>query len=292
MRVLVTGARGFIAGGLLRELRRRPGNRVTLLRCDLLDAAATRRAVLKAAPRVIYHLAGTTKPLAWEGLWDAHVKATMNLLDAVAALPRPGRTTVVVCGSAAEYGSGGLPGPVKETDPNLPLSAYGATKLSQTVVALSYAPQGLDVRVARVFNAIGPGIPERLALGAFARQLADIKRRRQPPRLSVGDLRPKRDFVDVRDVATALVAVARRGAPGEVYNVCSGRAVSVAWMLDRLVSMTGLSVEIRRESGRKLAGVPKIFGSHAKLTRECGWRPRVPLEASLRDTLAWCGALS
>jgi GDP-4-dehydro-6-deoxy-D-mannose reductase len=297
MSVLITGAHGFLGRGLADELRRSgaapkrmhrtpsPG----VIGCDLLDAAATRAAIRRAAPSVIYHLAGTTKPLPWGALWDAHVRATINLLDAVAGSGK--KTTVVLCGSAAEYGSGGLPGPVRESAPTFPLSAYGSTKLSQSVVALSYGASGLDVRVARVFNAIGPGIPERLALGAFARQLADIERGRQPPRLAVGDLAPQRDFVDARDVASALVAVARRGRPGETYNVCSGKAVPIRALLEQLIALTGLDIELVPTSGRKAAGVPKIFGSHAKLTRETGWRPLVSLEESLRDTLAWYRSL-
>lgn len=297
MSVLITGANGFLGRGLAAELRKggaapRLLHRTSgpgVIGCDLLDAGATRAAVRRVSPTVIYHLAGTTKPLPWDDLWDAHVRATLNLLDAVAALPSPPK--VVLCGSAAEYGSGGLPGPVREDAPNLPLSAYGSTKLSQSIAALSYGAYGLDVRVARVFNAIGPGVPERLALGAFARQLADIERGLQPPRLAVGDLAPKRDFVDVRDVASALIAVARRGRAGEIYNVCSGEAVSMRSTLDGLIALTGLEVELVSTSGRKASGVPKIFGSHAKLTRESGWRPQISLENSLRDTLRWYQSL-
>lgn len=297
MSVLITGADGFLGRGLAVALKKtgvspRLLHRTAkqgMLACDLLDARSTRAAIKRIAPKTVYHLAGTTKQLPWESLWDAHVKATINLLDAVADAKTD--ATVVLCGSAAEYGSGGLPGPVRETAPNLPLSAYGSTKLSQSVVALSYAARGLDVRLARVFNAIGPGIPERLALGAFAKQLVDIERGRQAPRLVVGDLAPQRDFVDVRDVASALIAVARQGRAGEVYNVCSGEPVSMRSLLDRLIALTGREVAVAPTPGRKAAGVPKIFGSADKLRRASGWRPRVSLDASLRDTLEWLRAL-
>ncbi len=288
MNILVTGAGGFLGPHVAAELRRRrPGARLVLLdraACDLRDAGAARRAVDKAKPSLVFHLAGTTRPLDWTGLWDAHVRATINVLEAVRRVPG---ARVVIPGSSAEYGAGAGRGPVSEDATTEPLTAYGATKLSQTLAALSYRHHGLAVSVARVFNAIGPGIPERLALGAFARQLAAIERCLQPPELKVGNLTPRRDFVDVRDVARALVDLA--SAPPGLYNVCSGRSVSIEELLKTLIRLSGLKIVLRADAARRRAlDLPRIVGSHRKLTAATGWRPRISLRQSLSDALDWC----
>jgi GDP-4-dehydro-6-deoxy-D-mannose reductase len=294
---LITGGGGFLAGALANELKQRKSGKIHLLcrgaaagdmRGDLLDPEATNLILKAVSPSTIYHLAGTTRPLPWNGLWDAHVRTTLNLLNAVCLLPRREKVTIVISGSAAEYGSGGAPGPVLETSPTTPLSVYGATKLSQSIAALSYVPLGLDIRIARIFNVVGPGMPDRQALGAFARQVSAIQRGRQSSELSVGDLRPQRDLIDVRDVASGLADVARCGKAGEVYNICSGKPVSMRWMLDRLLALAGLKAAVRQGAVRPNSGVARIYGSRKKLTRLSGWRPIIPLETSLQDTLAWC----
>ena len=135
-RLLITGSRGFIAGALLNELKsRRPKARILCLdrlpaaghlACDLKDAASMRRLVRKIRPAQVFHLAGSHQSLAWNELWDIHVLATMNLLEALNGLPQPPR--VVIAGSSAEYGLPSARGPVGEGSETRPLSPYGATK--------------------------------------------------------------------------------------------------------------------------------------------------------------------
>ena len=293
MTTLVTGGRGFLASHLAAELRRRhPSGRLALLDlvpgpgtvvCDLRSPEAARRAVLRLKPSCIYHLAGTTRPLGWEGLWDAHVATTVNLLTAVRSLPSARRPRVVVCGSSAEYGRP-HGRPVREGDPCEPVTPYGASKHSQSLAALSFRHEGVPVVIARPFNVIGPGMPESLALGTFARQLARIARGEQPPFLKVGDLSPRRDFVDVRDVARALADLGRLGVSGEAYNISSGRAVAMAALLRELLEVTGLRVRVRTDPSRvRRQEVRSITGDHRKISALSGWKPAIPLTRTLRD---------
>src|SRR5262249_46470427 len=158
-------------------------------------------------PKVLIHAAGQTPPSRPDRYYRANTLATVQLLEALRALERPVR--VVLTGSAAELGRIGVPAtPVAEDQPCRPTDPYGLSKWLATPAALA-APPPLEVMVARVFTPIGPGTPPHQALGRFAAELAEPGP--VPLRLEVGDLEARRDFLDVRDVARALIALAERG---------------------------------------------------------------------------------
>jgi len=294
-RVLVTGAAGFLAGPLLRRLHGRarvfklgrraaPGVRAY----DLADPAQARAAVRAARPAQVYHFAGDARARGWDAMWAAHATATVNLLEALAAAGEPVR--VVVSGSSAEYGLAGGARRVREDAPLEPLSLYGSCKLAQSLAALSFARGPIEVVVARIFNVLGPGIPDYLAPGSFARQIARVAAGLQPPEVLVGDLSPRRDYVDVRDVAAALELLMRRGVSGESYNVGLGRSVPMSAILRGLASAAGVRVRERADPSRRgVSGVKDLVADSRKL-RALGWSPRIPLERSLADTLAWWAA--
>lgn len=297
---LVTGSRGFLAGALAAELRRRhPRSRLVLvdhkpqrghLAWDLGDAREASRLIRRFRPKVVFHLAGCKPSSGRRALWAAHVRTTRNLLEAVRSLPVPGGTAVLVAGSSAEYGRPPA-GVLRESAPARPVSPYGASKLRQTETALAYGRRGLKVFVARIFNVMGPGMPPHLSLGSFASQIARIERGRQEPVLRTGSLSARRDYIDARDLARALVDIVKKGRSGEVYNVCSGRARPMSALLSALASFSTRDVRISSDAARGAAGVPRVVGSRRKLTARTGWRPRVPLERSLLDTLEWHRAL-
>jgi GDP-4-dehydro-6-deoxy-D-mannose reductase len=294
-RILVTGARGFLAGPLIARLKGRgriikigrsaaPGVR----RYDLSDPEDARALVSAARPDEVYHLAGTTSARDWDGLWRAHVSSTVNLLEALTARGAPVR--VVITGSSAEYGAAGGSRRPREDAPHEPVSMYGASKLAQTLAALSFARGPVSVVVARIFNVLGPGTPKNLAPGAFARQVARIAEGLQPPEVVVGDLSPRRDYVDARDVAAALELLMRRGRSGECYNVGSGRSTSMRAVLRGLVEAAGVSVAERVDPARRRPSEVKALAANARKLNALGWSPRIPLARSLADTLAsWRG---
>ena len=137
--------------------------------------------------------------------------------------------------------------------------------------------------IARSFNHIGPGQRERFVVASFAAQLARIAAG-APPRLLVGNLEAARDFLDVRDVVAAYVALARDGERGEAYNVCSGRAVTIRDVLRELIGIAGVPVEVREDPQRlRPSEIPVSVGSPQKLRARTGWEPRIALVQSLRD---------
>ena len=191
----------------------------------------------------------------------------------------------MVAGSSAEYGAAGGSSRPNENAPVQPVTLYGSCKLAQTLAALSFARGPVSVVVARIFNALGPGTPENLAPGAFARQIARIAKGLQPPEVAVGDMTPRRDYVDARDVAAALEILMRRGRSGECYNVGTGRSTPMSSVLRGLAKAAGSRVAQRVDPSRRRSSEVQDLAAGTRKLGALGWKPRIPLERSLADTL-------
>jgi GDP-4-dehydro-6-deoxy-D-mannose reductase len=293
MHLLLTGVGGFVGSRLARlllahgervsgtffeEAPRAPG--VTLYEADLLDAAAMAAAVRAAAPDAVVHLAGLSHVgESWTRMAEyfrVNVLGTENLLAAAA-----GRR-VVVASSAEVYGvvpeSEQPIGEQRQLDPRTP---YALTKAAAERLAL-----GRGAVVARCFNLVGPGQSARFALPAFAAQLAAIARGEREAVLRVGNLSARRDFVHVDDGAEAYRLLAERGRPGEIYNLASGRAYSLAEALDRLLAIAAIDgvparIEIDPERVRAV-DLPLLAGDAGRL-RALGWEARRGLDEALAD---------
>jgi GDP-4-dehydro-6-deoxy-D-mannose reductase len=174
--------------------------------------------------------------------------------------------------------------PLRETCALNPANPYAASKAAAEMLLLGEAHTfGLDVVIARAFNHIGPGQNERFVVASFAAQLAKIAAG-GAPQLFVGNLDAKRDFLDVRDVVRAYVALARDGAAGEIYNVCSGTARSIRDVLRELIIAAHVPVEVRDDPGRmRPSDVPLFVGDASKLRAATGWEPHIAFAASIRD---------
>jgi GDP-4-dehydro-6-deoxy-D-mannose reductase len=303
-RALVTGAGGFVGShlverlageheviGIARHGEATPGVRSSLP-LDLADADATRRAVEQARPDLVFHLAAQASVRrSWDApreTIEANVALTLNVLEAVrAAAPE---ATVVVVGSGEEYGP--VPDerlPVTEDEPLRPQNPYAVSKASADLAAGFYADaHGLRVVRTRAFNPAGPRQTDAYVVAAFARQIAEAEAAGGDSLvIETGNLAPRRDFTDVRDVVRAYDALAARGEPG-VFNVCSGVSTPAADILAGLAALTPLRVEQRTDPSRlRKHEVMDIRGSHDRLTGATGWQPEIPLEQTLADTLDW-----
>lgn len=310
-RVLVTGAAGFSGRHLVARLRsRRPAAIVGLdrtpatpatplavddyLGCDLTDRRAVDRAVFRACPDVVFHLAGLFGSASADEIWNVNVCGFGHLCEALRNCRRdPGcPIRMVTVGSAAELGTAGAAElPVTEAAPCLPESPYGKSKLAATRLALEEPAGGpLRIVVARPFNLVGPGFAADLALGSFARQIVAVTRG-EAAAVRCGALHPKRDFVDVRDAAEAYLALAEHGRPGEVYNVCSGRSCPIGDLLRQMIALAGGGVPVLEDRSRFRRGdLADVYGDRSKITRDTGWRPAIPIHRSLADLMASAGA--
>jgi GDP-4-dehydro-6-deoxy-D-mannose reductase len=306
VRVLVTGIGGFVGpvvAAALRAhghdvygvLRRPPSPRladlgVRLVDGDLLASGVCDRIVGEVAPEAVIHLAGLSAGPAAEadppGAYRANLGGTLGVLAALRAHAPLARLLFV--GSSEAYGlvePGELP--VDEDTPLRPLGVYGASKAAAEIAAAQWGRgYGLDVVRARPFNHTGAGQAPTFVCAALARQIAAIEAGRQPPVLEVGNVDPVRDFSDVRDVAAGYVAVLERGRSGEVYNLCAGAGVSIAEVVAILRTHARVPVRVRSVASlRRRVEVPRLIGSAARVAHDTGWRPRIPLDQTLRDVL-------
>lgn len=298
MRAIVTGGNGFVGSHLVRVLRERGDDVLVAGRShdgrdvdfelDLGDVENIRRALDAAMPDVVFHLAAQAfvpesmrDPLA---TYDTNALGTARLYDAIRSLP--GNLPRVVLASSAEVYGTREPSeyPLREDLAVRPATPYAASKAAAEAIALaSWRSYGVPTVVARAFNHIGPGQNARFAVPAFATQLAAVAAG-GPPVMRVGNLTAHRDFLDVRDVALAYVALAERGESGETYNVCSGRPVTMQEVLRRLILIAHVAVEVREDLLRmRPSEAPFSYGDPAKVQAATGWSPRFSLDQSLRD---------
>lgn len=306
-RLLVTGAAGFIGGWILRHWSKaRPEvelwatDRVPLAadtgaayyrQCDLSDMGSVNRLVEACRPDQVIHLAGTTGAGSLSDHVQANLLASESLYRALGEIPSRTAVTILQPGSAAQYGrveSDELP--VTEAQPMRPVSAYGISKTAQEHLARALSMQyGLQTIFVRMFNVVGPGQPEHLIPMEFIQKLKAILGGEAGP-LRVGDMSPRRDFVDVRDVASAYDAVLARGIAGEVYNVASGRDLSVREVIEMLLHVAGATgtVKVETTTGRPL-DVLHVRADISKIQSHTGWQPFISFRTSLEDT--WAGAM-
>ena len=257
---------------------------------DLLDAAATRRALAQAEPEVVYHLAALASVAgSWErpgAALSENTLATLNLLEAVRAQAPDAR--VIVVGSGEIYGRPASL-PVDEDAPLRPQNPYAVSKAAVDLLAAMYVDaHGLEIMRVRAFNHAGPRQSTDYVVASLTRQVAaGLVAGENPVRVVTGNPEPRRDFTDVRDIVLAYRQLAASAAP-DAYNVCSGRATSVAELIALLREVTGREIAHEVDPARVRAhDVMEIRGSHDRLTGATGWEPQIPLATTLADTVAW-----
>jgi len=293
VRALVTGAAGFVGRHLVAHLEAH-GDDVTALDrhgphgVDVADPDAIRRALGAAAPDVVYHLAAASHVgEAWAApgrVFRVNAEGTLHVLRACV---EAGAGRVVVVGSADVYGAVAPEDlPLVEDAPLRPMTPYGASKAAADVLALqAYLGEGLATVRVRAFNHTGPGQDVGFLVPGLAARIAQAERSGRDE-IPVGGLEPVRDLGDVRDVVRAYRLLAERGEPGEAYNVCTGRGLSVAELAEQLLALSArpLRLEVDPSLVRPV-DVPRLVGDPSKLRAATGWEPEIPLDATLGAVL-------
>lgn len=289
MRAFVTGGHGFVGGWLCQHLAAEGDDVVAPEDVDVTDGDAIRAAVEAATPEVVYHLAAL--PHVGESWADPartfHVNAvgTLHVLAAARAVsPMP---KVLIVGSAEVYGKVHPDElPITEDHPVRPATPYAVSKVAAEYLAMqAFLGYGQPVISARAFNHAGPGQVPTFAVSDFARQVVEAQRSGGTA-LRVGNLSPRRDFTDVRDVVRAYRLLMTDGGAGEVYNVCSGEAVKIEDLARRMIGLAGVDLELEVDPAlARPVDIPVLLGDPSKLQKATGWAPEIPLDDTLRDTL-------
>lgn len=254
---------------------------------DLLDAVGVRRAISALRPTVVYHCAGAAHVgRAWdltEKTFAVNVRGTHYLLDALARSQVECR--VLVPSSALVYAPAIRA--LREDDPLVPSGPYGLSKLAQEMLA-PHAGSGVTVCVARAFNHIGPRQDPWFAASGFARRIADIERGRWEPTISVGNLDARRDLTDVRDTVRAYRAIVTGADAGEAFNVCSGTAIAIRELLDKLIARARVPVNVRVDPARHRPNdTPVLLGDASRIRARFGWTPQIPIDQTMDDLLEY-----
>lgn len=298
MRVLVVGASGYLGTHVVRHARAAGMDVVTAGRAaqdhsmdqivldhvvmDLVvDPEHAAEVVAAVAPDAIVHCAGATGGSA-EMMAEANISGVFGLLAAIADARFAGR--LVHLGSAAEYGRTPVGSSVAETAEPRPVSVYGATKLGGTRLVELARRRGADAVVLRVFNPLGRGTPHTSLPGRLVAEVRRAVADGGPIRL--GPLGAARDFVDVRDVAEAVVAaVTAASIPSPVLNVGSGRGVAARVLVSELLEISGCTSEVTEDSqgSSRSAEVPWQQGDVELAARELSWKPAHGLRETLED---------
>jgi GDP-4-dehydro-6-deoxy-D-mannose reductase len=291
MRAIITGGRGFAGAHLAQELAARGNETIVLDRrdgFDVTDRDAVHHRFAALRPDVVYHLAALTHVgeswSAAHSVWRVNAEGTMNVLDAArdASVRR-----VIVVGSAEEYGRAAGTSPhLSEDAPLLPVSPYAVSKVAADYLALqAWLGHGLETIRVRPFNHTGAGQSPRFVIPALAARVARAERERTDA-VVVGNLDAVRELLDVRDVACAYASLADNGAPGEVYNVCTGVGHRIGDVAERLLAMAARPLQLVVDPAlTRPIETPRLVGDPAKLAAATGWRAEHALDATLQWVL-------
>lgn len=309
MRVLITGISGF-AGSHLAELvldkgakvfgtirwRSRRENidhledKIELIDCDLKDSSSVRNCLLRSKPDFIFHLAAQSfVPTSWHAPAETlltNIIGQVNIFEALRDLKMSPRIQLAC--SSEEYGmvyDNEIP--IKETNPLRPLSPYAVSKVTQDMLGYQYfMSYGMEIVRTRAFNHTGPRRGYVFVTSNFAKQIAEIEKGKKEPVIYTGNLEAKRDFSDVRDVVRAYWLSLEKGEAGEVYNIGSGRAITIKEMLDMLLSKSKVKVTTKQDPARmRPSDVELLAGDYTKIKEKTGWKPEILLGKTLEDLL-------
>ena len=311
MKILITGAHGFVGPHLVATLRRKFGDRAEIIATsrtsgvdpvlgtveslDVTDKRAVDQIVARVRPSHVVHLAGLAAIRAviadTPTAWQIHLFGTLNVANAI--IEHAPDCTLVFISSGQVYGaSARFALALDEATLLAPTNGYEVTKAAADLALGALVPQGLRCMRLRPFNHTGEGQTEDFVVPSFAMQIARIEAGRQPPVIRVGNLDVERDFLDVRDVTAAYaLAVARSDdiASGTILNIASGHPRRISDILDRLVALSTMDIKVEQDPARmRPSDTPRFVGSAARAQALLGWRPEYNFDDTLSEVLTYC----
>jgi len=304
MRILVTGASGFVGRHAVRDLIRAghdiigmvgPGQPThlegvsTVVEADLLQPQDLANIIQKHQPDACLHLAGIAfVPVGWthpQDVFRVNVIGTINLLESFREFQPKARILVIT--SSQVYGQQSRDHLITEDDAPAPDSIYALSKWTADGTSLLYARRyGMNIMTARPCNHIGPGQSEDFVVTSFARQLIEISSGKRPNVMKVGNLASLREFTDVRDTARAYRLLLEKGTAGLAYNVSSGKLTTIQALFDLLCEVSGVNPEVQIDPKRFRPTDTQPLLDSTRIFNDVGWKPEIPIETTISDVLA------
>lgn len=273
-------------------------NYITFQTGDITNRACLKNILKEVKPDYIFHLASLSHlPESNKNpqkTFAVNVIGTVNLYDAVVESEIHPR--ILFVGSSESYGfvkKSELP--ITESTLLKPSNFYSLSKYSAEMISYQYfLEKDLDIVRVRPFNHTGPGQNQQFVCSSFAKQIAEIEKGLRPPKIEVGNLQAKRDFIDVRDVVVSYWFALLKGIKGDVYNICSEESISMQSILEKLISFSDVDVSIiiKPELFRKY-DVPEYCGDSSRFRDTTGWKKKISINKTLKDLLNfWRDSLS
>lgn len=313
-KILITGISGFVAGHFIDYLYdnkikceilglditvpktdyRKYSDRLTVrsLVADLTIKKLLKSIIQEFKPDFILHLAAySSVAYSWEHPSESFTNNSnifLNLLDVTKeVIPS---CTILSVGSSEEYGNVSKNDlPIKESQQTNPLSPYAVARVSQELMSKVYVKAyGLKIIMTRSFNHIGPRQDDRFVVPSFINRIISIKNSgKSEGEIETGNIEIIRDFVDVRDVVKAYYMLLINGTPGEIYNICSGKATKLSEIIDIIANEVDLKISTKtnleyiRPDDNQI-----IVGSFQKIESEIGWKPERDIKETIHDMIA------
>ncbi|KKC48121.1 hypothetical protein VE23_15050 [Paenibacillus sp. D9] len=309
-KALVTGAGGFV-GKYLVEILLERGFEVygTTRNSDgeidgyqtlaFKDESEVARLLDRIQPDYIYHLSGQSSVRdSWDNkayTFESNVLNTIHLLEGVLKSSIKDKVKILSVGSSEEYGLvNNEEFPIIEETLLKPISPYGISKAAISMFAMHYyKTYGMKIIHVRPFNHIGPGQKMGFVASDFAKRITDIEQGLHEPVLTVGNITTQRDFLDVRDIVEAYLALMEKGRVGQVYNVCSGVPFSINDILQFYIRQSSIKIEVKPDAAlMRPVDFPVYVGSNQKIMQDTGWEPQIQMSKTLMDILNYFRAIN
>ena len=267
-------------------------DKIKIFKCDIRNYNSLRAIIEKVRPDELYHLAAISfVPTSLKDpklTFDTNLYGTLNLYQAV--IEQKINPKILFVGSADEYGivkDSNLP--IKEERPLQPVNPYSISKASADYLSYFYFKSyGLNIVRVRSFNHIGPRQSPEFVCSNFSKQIVEIEKGMKEPVIMVGNLEAKRDFTDVKDMVRAYWLAIQKTEAGEVYNICSERTVQIKELLNKLLRLSSKKIEVTEDPKRmRSSDNPILQGDCSKFRRRSGWKPKIPLDKTLKDILKY-----
>jgi GDP-4-dehydro-6-deoxy-D-mannose reductase len=311
-RVLITGISGFAGSHLVEFLLSKkkynisgtyliPDNvkknlgkvksDIRLIQVDLTNSKKVDDLLNLIKPDFVFHLAALPYTAASFKApfltMKNNIASQMNVLSAIKD-NNLFDTKVLVVSSGEIYGLVEKEDlPIDEETKLMPTSPYAVSKIAQDFLGLQYfLSYKLKIIRVRPFNHIGPRQSPSFVVASIARKIAEIEKGKREGVISVGNLVPKRDFTDVRDMVAAYVLAIEKGKVGDVYNIGTEKSYKISEVLDNLLKLSKVKIKVSIDKNLlRPVDIPELLCDATKFRKLTNWRPKIPITTTLKDTL-------